>query len=668
MKLQTYKNKLETNTQSDETQEFSIGDIGKVIEILRSKMYEMPIQTLCQEYMSNAKDSHSESGNTDPIEVTIPTALNPVFKVKDFGVGITPDRMADAFIRYGSSTKRADNKQKGGFGLGCKIGFSYSDSFSVVSTTGGFKRTYIAHLGANSNGRLDLVSTEATDEPNGAEIQVAVKPGDIEEFRNAVFRATYFWDQRPVYKGVLDVPPLVKGYRLGQNLEVISGDDMLDSLRLSHYSNDMLAVIDGIPYPIPSKLIEKVPALQTLSKLVSEKVILHFGNGVVEVAASRESIADSPSTIEGLKQLANKAILEVRSLLTSRFGAVKDSQEYLATYAELSQYFQVDRFAKFGSYSINNGLLTSSLFKNVGFQAVTNVNRRRQKCDKLFKTNLDDPRKAIDVKKFDSVFFVNDQESIAVQNKRIREYFKTHTHMIVLSVSGNSKSDFDQVIKDLGAKDFKSIIYVDPPKLPREQRAKVQRENAEFCYHGIGGSGNYTTLAGNTDKWLYVEIKDGEWVGFDRSQLNSLSSYLGTHRICGLASRAIKMVQGDPNYKPLKEWLDAWKPDCSAINKAKHDCATNKRYIDTLEKLGAVKDKFLVEMVKEYSKLDHNSLPEILLAKTLETKEVQDFKLKDAKLGESISKHYPLFDHINDYNMPVSEMVWYVNAKFDEQN
>jgi hypothetical protein len=73
-------------------------------------------------------------------------------------------------------------------------------------------------------------------------------------------------------------------------------------------------------------------------------------------------------------------------------------------------------------------------------------------------------------------------------------------------------------------------------------------------------------------------------------------------------------------------------------------------------------------MVKEYSKLDHNSLPEILLAKTLETKEVQDFKLKDAKLGELISKHYPLFDHINDYNMPVSEMVWYVNAKFDEQN
>ena len=45
-----------------EMKSFGIGDVGMMFEILRSKMYSNPIQTICREYISNAVDSHREAG------------------------------------------------------------------------------------------------------------------------------------------------------------------------------------------------------------------------------------------------------------------------------------------------------------------------------------------------------------------------------------------------------------------------------------------------------------------------------------------------------------------------------------------------------------------------------------------------------------------------------
>ena len=162
MKLAEHSNQLATNVEG-ETQNFGIGDASVVIEILRNRLYENKIQTLTQEYICNARDAHREVGKGNNFEVTVPNRLNPVFKVKDFGPGITPDRMATVFIMYGASTKRGTDNQTGGFGIGAKSAWSYTDSFTIVSTVNGTRRTYVAHTGVNNNGRLDLVSTDETD-------------------------------------------------------------------------------------------------------------------------------------------------------------------------------------------------------------------------------------------------------------------------------------------------------------------------------------------------------------------------------------------------------------------------------------------------------------------------------------------------------------------------
>ena len=101
MKLNFQDTKIERST-AFQSQNFDIGDKRIILEILRGKMYSNPIQTICQEISTNAKDAHVEAGKPElPIEIKLPNRLEPSFYIRDFGPGITPDRMGSIFIQYG---------------------------------------------------------------------------------------------------------------------------------------------------------------------------------------------------------------------------------------------------------------------------------------------------------------------------------------------------------------------------------------------------------------------------------------------------------------------------------------------------------------------------------------------------------------------------------------
>jgi len=177
---------------------FGMGNLAVVMTILRSKLYSNPIKTVVQEILSNARDAHREVGTSEvPVEVSLPNQLNPNFEVKDFGPGITPERMSDVFLQYGASTKRQDNLQTGGFGLGAKSPFSYTDSFVIESITDGKKRVYVAYIDETSIGKMSLTSVEETTAGNGTTIKIPVRPEDFYEFEKRFRAVTEYWDVRP---------------------------------------------------------------------------------------------------------------------------------------------------------------------------------------------------------------------------------------------------------------------------------------------------------------------------------------------------------------------------------------------------------------------------------------------------------------------------------------
>jgi len=267
---------IETNVEQGKTLGFGISDIRLVVDIL-SKLYAYPIQTLVQEYICNGRDAMRENGTwgTKAITIGVPNKFEPTFKVRDYGCGITPDRMENIFVNYGSSTKRNSNTQTGGFGIGAKSAFAYTDSFSITSFVDGVKYLYVAHLG--DEGGVNLVNKSATTEANGVEISIGVKTNDISSFREAVQRCIRYWSEPINLEGVADGElSRLKPTATLKNMTVYAGD------------SQTIYLIDGIEYPLmknPNRYWSRNDGLDFRGT-----VAINIPNGFFRIASSRERL------------------------------------------------------------------------------------------------------------------------------------------------------------------------------------------------------------------------------------------------------------------------------------------------------------------------------------------------------------------------------------------
>lgn len=184
-----------------------------------------------REYSTNAWDSHKAAGINKPIEVTLPNGLSPYFKVKDYGLGMDIDDIENIYSQYGASTKRDTDDQVGMLGLGCKSALSYTQQFNVVAVKNGHKYNVAVSRTENGSGVMEIVLDTETDEPNGVEIIVPAKRGNMFEQKAREFYQ--FWERgsvlvngeepdyisgREVKSGLLMVPELSKDYLIMGNV------------------------------------------------------------------------------------------------------------------------------------------------------------------------------------------------------------------------------------------------------------------------------------------------------------------------------------------------------------------------------------------------------------------------------------------------------------------
>jgi len=261
---------------------FSIEDQGMIFEILRNKMYSDPIRAICREISCNARDAHREVGTPErPIQITLPNDLEPFYKVKDWGPGISPERMVNIFIRYAASTKRSDNLQTGGFGLGAKTPFSYSDTFTILTVYNGVEYNYACFIDETKVGKLALLSSSPTDKDNGTELIIpANKYHDYNLFKDATYKSTKHWDVKPIIKG--------GSINYKEDDEpVISGEGW--AVFNEGWNKDTKIIIDGIEYPIDASELRKFADRKLLDNC-SAQIRLYFGVGELTLAANREQV------------------------------------------------------------------------------------------------------------------------------------------------------------------------------------------------------------------------------------------------------------------------------------------------------------------------------------------------------------------------------------------
>lgn len=669
MKLVQTTKTLETNADFT-SQDFTIGDVSVVIEILRNKLYRHKVRTLVQEYISNARDAMREVNNKeDRIEITVPTMFQPTFKVRDFGLGISPDRMYNVFIKYASSTKRKDNVQTGGFGIGAKSAWSYTESFTIVTYIDGIQRTYIAHIGANNNGRLDFMGEAKTNEANGTEIQIPVSPKDVTEFKQAVLRATYFWksEEKPILKGISkeDQVEYIQGDMIG-NLEI---NNKLPSFIAVTWGKGVVISIDGIPYFVDDSIIEKTKSLPKLCDLVTGRLVLHINNGELEVSASREEISDSKFTLDNLERIGQGMVKEVNNKIVQAFSKVKSPFDHLSVYMKLKDFYNLSNYSKYGDFIVNdrNGI-ESDLFQLVKAEhcAITLPKNELSK-EQLNKSRRRYGRRAaINADWFNHLFFCDGSETAIINNLRIRSYLQSNPSMVVFTREADPIA-FNKLKTGLGLKDLKTISYTKPTRKPREIVA-IERTKQEFCVRDLTKYSNqakYLTLENNKQKWLYVEYKPN----IDKSNLRELSEYLNEdgYKICALSQDAMRRVKGDKNFKPLADYLKNYKISKRDILALKYEIRKHSDIIEKLGKCSGLNDRFLVDMINEYKTHKGNEyiIPDMLKKVLGKVDEVEQFKIDDITLGQELKK-YPLLNLMYWPNIPLNDVVIYMNAKHKE--
>ena len=304
--------KIESNIEPSKALNFGISDVRLVVDIL-SKLYAYPIRTLVQEYICNGRDAMREANTWGkiPIEITVPNTLDPVFKVRDFGVGISPDRMENIFVNYGSSTKRNTNTQTGGFGIGAKSAFSYTDSFTVTSFYNGVRYLYVAHLG--DEGGVNLISKNNTSQPNGVEISIGVKSKDIPEFKNAIQRCVRFWQEPIKFSGSKDI----------HQLKPILTLPYMDVFSVSGNESRTIYLIDGIEYEIMSDNSSGYWKAYREEEFHSGNsvVALRVNNGHFKIASSRERLENNDDNKAKQKTILNNCRDHIQRILDTQINS-----------------------------------------------------------------------------------------------------------------------------------------------------------------------------------------------------------------------------------------------------------------------------------------------------------------------------------------------------------
>lgn len=287
-----------------ERRAFTIKATGKAFRTLIDGLYENKIGAVVRELVSNGYDSHAVAGKSDvPLLITAPTKLDPVFKVRDYGVSMDHETIMDLYSTIFHSTKEASNDEVGMFGLGSKSPFSYTDTFNVTAYLNGEKRVYLAHVADDDVPQITHVGTEEQgDEPQGIEVVIPVKWQDVDEFHKEITRMVLGADVRPIVNGF---DPQIDVLFDGGSFRIIE----------DQYDMGKVAVRQGcVIYPVRSARTTMVQDRYTL--------IVDVPIGTVDVTASREALSLTPETQDAVDKAvlaADQAIEEHIDYLNASF-------------------------------------------------------------------------------------------------------------------------------------------------------------------------------------------------------------------------------------------------------------------------------------------------------------------------------------------------------------
>lgn len=288
MKIETSNEQLLGSTGKSAA--FSIAADSKAFQILSSGIYKHKIRAIVREFSCNAYDAHLMNNSKLPWEITVPTEFNPRFTIKDYGPGLSEDSMFKVFTRYFESTK--SGSEIGGFGLGAKSPFSYTDTFTVESIHDGICTIYNASMLNGFPQLFKMNESKASAGETGIKVTIPCKSADIQEWQKEIKIVLQPFSTNQ-YRLIC---PREFDFEKFEDLDDYNEDWFVGEKCYQHYSS-INAICGNIVYPITG--IDDLDVGWIKAKF--DCIFVHFKVNEIMPQPSREQLQLDEKTVKNIK-------------------------------------------------------------------------------------------------------------------------------------------------------------------------------------------------------------------------------------------------------------------------------------------------------------------------------------------------------------------------------
>lgn len=291
-------------------------NINYIITLLSTNLYSNPQESFLRETISNAYDSHIEA-KTDLkvlLELGKRSEDTIYIRIRDFGVGISPERFNKIYKNVGSSTKRGSNEQIGGFGIGRFSALAVADTVLITSVYDGIKYSYVMYKDGNQV-NIDLLSQMPTKDNTGVEIIIEQPYYTYRDYATIIVEKLQFFPNLFVINNVNGVNGFYNDIELKYYNTFAICSNYINS-----YSNIAKLLLGNVVYSIPQEVWKEVPS-EVMSLLHDMPIFIKFEVGDLEVTPNREQILLSSSTKKAFISKFNEVYTEMIELISE---SIKD--------------------------------------------------------------------------------------------------------------------------------------------------------------------------------------------------------------------------------------------------------------------------------------------------------------------------------------------------------
>lgn len=481
---------------------------AKMVQLLSDSLYQDKILAIVRELSTNAYDSQVENGNADkPYEVHLPTYDEPYFSIRDYGTGMSSERIDLIYRHYGGSDRTESNDFTGGMGLGSKTPFCYhTRSFTVDSWYDGTHICYSCYIGEDGIPNIAKMSEAKSDEPSGVRIKLSVKSYDFRDFKHAAQKIYPYFPVTPKFSG--------EPISIGKPVYVLHGNDGDWKLRSSD-NHGCRVIMGNVAYPVEFDDANITTAQRNVMRSCFD-IFAEIGSLSVDIG--REGLSYDNRTKTRIRYYINKIVSDFNMQIQQEVTKSKNLWEARKKFIELYnttdvkvmdgskiEYNGIKLFADCMHYTISMDKYTSA--PRVGAVVplqITSISAGygSQKYEKQNCVN------AIHINK-KQVFYINDLNIGSFV--RAAEIAKKDG-VTVLLFKFNDPSIKQSVLDTIGCDEsyFTNISTVPSPTVrgPRQKRGNISKV-VKFNPEGHSCSYNFWTQEENIDMdkgGVYVEF------------------------------------------------------------------------------------------------------------------------------------------------------------------